>query len=81
MELYKEIMINVLQEHDVNVIFPDLTIDACKIIELKSYQALQQIKEVIADDTLEDRECFEKIEKIVCVLNENGISGGSRHDF
>ena len=42
---------------------------------------LCRIKEIIEDDTLDDPECFMKIEEIVCVLEEVGSSGGIRHDF
>ena len=45
------------------------------------YNALKEIKRIIEDDTLEDSECFMKIEEIVKVLELYGSDGGSRHDF
>ena len=52
-----------------------------KVIETQCYQALQKIKAIIEDDSLENPECFMKIEKIVCALEEVGSGGGFRHDF
>lgn len=81
MELYKEILTNVLSRGDVQITFTNLSIDATKIVELECYKALQKIRAVLNDDTLEDSECFYKIEEIVCLFEEMGSSGGSRHDF
>ena len=47
----------------------------------KCYQAMERIYQVLSDDTLDDPECFQRIEQIVCVLEEPGIGGGGRHDF
>lgn len=46
MELYKEIITNILANEEVQVIFPNLNIDGNKIVELKSYKALQKIKTI-----------------------------------
>ncbi|WP_207670678.1 hypothetical protein [Clostridium sp. BSD2780061688st1 E8] len=45
------------------------------------YQALSQIKAVLEDDSLDDRECFMKIEKIVSIYEGLGSGCGNRHDF
>ncbi|MBC8528153.1 hypothetical protein H8699_01695 [Christensenellaceae bacterium NSJ-44] len=45
------------------------------------YQALVQIKAVLEDDSLNDRECFMKIEKIVSIYEGLGSGCGNRHDF
>ena len=42
---------------------------------------LKQIKAIIEDDSLEDPECFQKIEEIVNTFEMFGSDGGSRHDF
>ena len=81
MSLYQEILVAVLQHEQVHVTFPNLEIDAAKIVELKCYQALKNIKAIIEDDSLEDADCFMRIEEIVCQLEELGSNGGSRHDF
>ncbi len=81
MELYKEILIKVLKSCEVNITFSNLDINAEKIIELECYITLQKIKTIIEDDSLEDKECFMKIEKIICLFEELGSDGGNRHDF
>lgn len=81
MDLYKELLINALEKQKMEVVFPNIKIDAEKIVELKCYQALYQIKAIIEDPSLEDPECFEKIEQIICVLEQVGSDGGFRHDF
>lgn len=58
-----------------------MKIDGSKIVELESYKALQKIKTIIEDDSLEDKECFMKIEEIVCLFEALGSDGGNRHDF
>lgn len=72
MELYEEILKS-------TIVLPE--IDAEKIVENKCYQALQAIQKIIRDDRLNDRECFWKIEEIICVLEALGSNGGNRHDF
>lgn len=81
MNLYQEILLRVLEAEPMEVTFPNLKIDAAEIVRMKCYQALEQIKEILADDRLDDSACCVKIEEILCVLEEIGSSGGSRHDF
>lgn len=81
MELYQEILANVLANQEVQVTFPGLDLDAAQIVEGVCYQSLLRIKEIIADDSLEDSACFDKIEEIVCAFEAIGSSGGGRHDF
>lgn len=81
MELYKEILINVLKDEDAVITFPNLSLNALEIINLKSYQALKAIKRILNDATLSDKECFSKIEEIVSIFESIGSDGGIRHDF
>ena len=46
-----------------------------------SSRALLQIRNILADETLSDQSCFAKIEAIVTLLENLGISSGGRHDF
>jgi len=78
MELYKEILAQALAKKEAQVTFPDLTLDANKLVEQECYQALQKIKAIIEDDSLSDFMCTEEI---VRVLEAIGSDGGSRHDF
>ena len=81
MELYKEILAEVLAHQEIQITFPNLQITPTEIVELKSYQALQKIKAVICDDSLSDSECFMKIEEIIGLFETLGSNGGTRHDF
>jgi len=81
MELYKEILINTLEKQRAEVYFPDLKISAKEIVELTCYKALKQIKAVLEDSSLDDDECFAKIEEIVCIFEKNCGGVAFRHDF
>lgn len=81
MELYKEILINFLSHEHAQVSFPNLKIDAEKIVESAAYIALRNIKEIIHDESLEDDECFKKIEAIIMEFEAIGSNGGFRHDM
>lgn len=82
MELHQEILRHMLADGKIQVSFPELTnSDISKIVELECYRALQKIKAILEDDSLEDSECFYRIEEIVCVFEGLGSGCGSRHDF
>ena len=81
MELYKEILAHALMCGEIQITFRGQEPDISRIVEDTCYKALQRIKAVIEDDSLEDKECFMKIEEIVNVLEDIGSGGGSRHDF
>ena len=81
MDLYKEILSHALASGGVKITFSSEHPNIQQIVEGTCYNALQKIKAVIEDDSLEDEECFMKIEQIICVLEEIGSSGGTRHDF
>ena len=46
-----------------------------------SSRALRQIRDILADGTLSDEHCFQRIEAIVRLLEDLGIDCGDRHDF
>ncbi|MGI6114741.1 hypothetical protein [Luoshenia tenuis] len=75
-ELYKDIL-----EELAAIIIEKLRVDPADLIELASYRALQNIQAIVRDDSLDDAQCFYKIEKIICTLEDLGSDGGSRHDF
>lgn len=79
MELYEEIVMKILSgQKDL------VSVDAEKlkaVFESECYKALEQIRKILKDDTLDDAECFQKIEDIVCVFENLGSGCGTRHDF
>lgn len=79
MELYEEIVLHqltkLLDQYSLHGTSP------ADFVECVCYQTLQKMKAIIEDDSLDDPECFIKIEQIVCSLEEIGSNGGTRHDF
>lgn len=81
MDLYKEILAHMLSNEKITIEFPNLTLSASEIIAAESYRALQQIKAILDDESLDDPECFLKIEGIVQAFEALGSGCGTRHDF
>lgn len=81
MELGVEILAHFLAQQNAQITFPELKLNATEIVALQCYQTLCKIQEILRDDTLEDKECFARIERIVCAFEEIGSDGGVRHDF
>ena len=79
MSLWKKILINGLQNETDNVDFTnDETLK--NLVESKCYQILQSIVLIIDDTNLSDEDCFDKIEKIIQLLEHRDIYT-DRHDF
>ena len=77
--LYKQLKKKVTE--DISKMEIPLSIDATKILSSTCYNALVAIRAVLNDHTLNDKECFWKIEEIVAIYETIGSDGGSRHDF
>lgn len=67
MDLYREIFIHVLCGQKMKIDFPNLEGNIQALLESTCYQTLEKTKEVMHDDSLNDPECFAKIEKNVCL--------------
>mgnify|MGYP006970850369 CR=1 FL=1 len=79
MELWRELLISGLQNDNYKLeSINDKTLN--EITESRIYQVLFQIKQIIENEKLSDQDCFTKIEKIICTLEENKIFC-DRHDF
>ena len=78
MDFAKEILSNILAKEEISISFPNLKFSVSEAIEVESLKSLQKIKSIIEDDGLSDFECKERI---ICVLEDIGSSGGNRHDF
>ena len=81
MDMYAEILTKALEGGKIEVTFPDMKISPEDIIEGRCYAALSKIKDIIDDPSLNDCDCFQKIEEIICTLEFLGVSNGGRHDF
>ncbi len=81
MELIKEILIDVLKNEAVSISIDKKKTDLTDFVEMKCCKALCEIKDIIENPSYSDETCFDKIEKIVCVFEAIGSTGGTRHDF
>lgn len=80
MEVALNILAKLLIEHGAQV-----TISGGEGLEQllreRCCQALKEIRDVLDVGTLNDPDCFRRIEKIVEIYEALGAGGGSRHDF
>ena len=65
MKLYKEILICLLKETDIEVDFKGIEFDFNKLLEDRCYVALNEIKKILANDTINNEDCLAKIQHIV----------------
>ena len=80
-DLFADILTQAIAAGKIQISFSGMDCTVAEVVEGECYQALKKIKAIIEDDTLDDRDCFYKIEEIICALEEIGSNGGSRHDF
>lgn len=81
LDLYKEILINILAQQEIHISFPSLQDDLNALVEMRCLTALREIRSVLDDPALDDETCFQRIEKIVAIFEKLGSDGGMRHDF
>ena len=81
MELYRDILYRILESEEFEILLPKWKMNVEEMMEMKCYQALQEIKKILEDDELNDAECFESIEKIISVFEKLGSGIKERHDF
>jgi len=81
MDLWAEILAQCLSRELVQFVFPNVKQEPSAIVEGECYRALVRIKDILEDDSLQDPDCFLKIEEIVSVIESLGSSAGNRHDF
>ncbi len=74
------IKLELIQNHICDMIknIFESNLETNQIADTNAILILNKIKEIIADDSLSD---FDAIEEIVCILEENNIDCGGRHDF
>ena len=80
-DLLGDILRQAVVSGKIQVSFSGISCTVAEVVEGECFQTIQKIKAILDDDTLDDRECFYKIEEIVCALEEIGSNGGNRHDF
>ena len=80
MEFFLKILEKTLAEHGAAVTISGGE-EMERLMRERCVQALREIREVLDDDTLDDPQCFQRIERIVEIYEALGAGGGSRHDF
>ena len=78
MQVLQRMVADMLSRGEVTLSLPQAMMD---YVEKRCFVLLEQIRQILADDTLDDPECFHRIESIVSLLESNGIDCGARHDF
>ena len=78
MEILHRMAVDLISRGEVKL---NLSTDTVRYLENRCFEALARIREILADDSLDDPECFQRIEKIVHELENIGIDCGPRHDF
>ena len=78
MQIVQRMVADMLSRGEVMLSLSKETMD---YVEKRCFVLLERIRQILADDTLDDPECFQRIEEIVSLLESNGIDCGTRHDF
>lgn len=81
MKLYQEILAEILRSHSLDITLQGEALPLEALVRSSVYRALEEIKAVLEDDSLDDPDCFIKIEKIVQIFESLGSDCGTRHDF
>ena len=81
MELYRDMLCRILESEEYEIILPKWKMSVDEMMELKCYQALNEINKFLEDESLDDSDCFERIEKIIAVFEKLGSGINERHDF
>ena len=82
-EIYAQILAKVLIDAGASIIIggEDSNHMIASMAEKECCKALREIRRVLDDHALDDRDCFDRIEKNVSVCEGLEFGGGSRHDF
>lgn len=82
-EFYAAILARVLVDAGASIVIggPDSERIIRSMAEAACCKALRDIRDILDDGSLEDGECFHRIEGIVSVFETLGPGAGSRHDF
>lgn len=81
MTFLEELLKTAVRDGDIAVNISFDADDLVKIIEGKCYKMLSEIRDIIRDDSMDDPECFMKIDSIVSLFIREGISTNGRNDF
>ena len=78
MDILRMMLVDRLSRGDVTIVLDRETVEQ---INRDCFSALSKIRALLADNSMDDPECFERIERIVCEMESLGLDCGGRHDF
>ncbi|MBQ8342059.1 MAG: hypothetical protein IJY22_06785 [Clostridia bacterium] len=81
MELYQEVLTYMFGHLNTSEQREALGAVIREGVNAQCFRILQEIRAVVRDTTLEDPQCFEKIEQIVSIFEQYALDAGARHDF
>ena len=74
MTLYEEILWGCLRDIPVQVTFPNLTVNPSDLVEMKSFLAIERIRDILEQEEFTDQECAMQIRYVIYTLEAEGIS-------
>ena len=74
MTLYEEILWGCLRDIPVQVTFPNLTVNPSDLVEMKSFLAIERIRDILEQEELTDQEGAMQIRYVIYTLEAEGIS-------
>ena len=74
MTLYEEILWGCLRDIQVQVTFPNLTVNPSDLVEMKSFLAIERIRDILEQEELTDQERAMQIRYVIYTLEAEGIS-------
>ena len=74
MTLYEELLWGCLRDLPVHVTFPNLTVNPNDLVEMKSFLAIERIRDILEKEGLTDQERTMQIRYIIYTLEAEGVS-------
>ena len=74
MTLYEEILWGCLRDIPVQVTFPNLTVNPSDLVEMKSFLAIERIRDILEQEELTDQERAMQIRYVIYTLEAEGMS-------
>ena len=74
MTLYEELLWGCLRDLPVQVTFTNLTVNPNDLVEMKSFLAIERIRDILEKEGLTDQERTMQIRYIIYTLEAEGVS-------
>jgi len=81
MTLSAELLTKILSGEEAYIVFPQFEHEIKTVMESECFTMPEQIRLILMDDTLNDEDCFLKIDEIISVFTAHNIHVGFRHDI